>query len=55
MFIQRYVINLTKFDDDQLALADINNDNRVTNKDALEILRYTISLSKNELIGQEMA
>ena len=28
-----------------------NSDSKVTNKDALEILRYTIQMSKNDKIG----
>ena len=50
--IQRYVINLKTFDEDQLIAADVNGDGKVTAKDALEILRYTLNLSDNDKIGQ---
>lgn len=42
MLIQRYAIHLISFDSSVLKAADINNDGRVTIKDALIILRYTI-------------
>ena len=52
MLIQRYVIKLKQLDDEQLLAADVNADNKVTNKDALDILRFTIKQSKNENIGK---
>ena len=55
MLIQRYVINMKKLDETQMKLADVNFDGKVTNKDSLEILRYSINLSKNEKIGQTIA
>ena len=50
--IQRYVINLKAFDEEQLLAADVNGDGKVTAKDALEILRYTLNLSDNDKIGK---
>ena len=50
--IQRYVINLKAFDENQLLAADVNGDGKVTAKDALEILRYTLNLSDNDNIGK---
>ena len=35
-------------------VGDVNGDGKVTNKDALEILRYTVKMSKNEKIGTEV-
>ena len=46
LVIQRYSINLTKLDDEQLAAADVNGDGKVTAKDALVIQRYSIKLGK---------
>ena len=40
----RYAVGLFKLDDEQFALADIDGDGRVTNKDALYILRFTIGI-----------
>ena len=42
MLIQRYTIKLKQLDDKQLKAADVNGDGKVTNKDALAILRFTI-------------
>ena len=42
MLIQRYAVHLIKLDDTQLKAADVNGDGKVTNKDALSILRYSI-------------
>ena len=52
MNIQRYVIKLKSFDEDQLLAADVNGDGKVTAKDALEILRHTLNMSENDKIGQ---
>ena len=46
---------LKKLDEDQLLAADVNGDGKVTNKDALDILRYTIHMTKNDKIGQIIA
>ncbi len=50
MLIQRYVLHLAQFDEPALKAADVNGDGKITNKDALEILRYILKLSKNEII-----
>ena len=42
LLIQRYVINMVKFDDTQKKAADVNGDDKITAKDALEIQRYSI-------------
>lgn len=42
LLIQRYVINMVKFDDTQMKAADVNCDDKITAKDALEIQRYSI-------------
>ncbi len=52
MLIQRYAVYLTKLDENQLAAADVNGDEKITNKEALEIVRYTIHMSKNDRIGK---
>ena len=49
MLIQRYVLHLAQFDEPALK-ADVNGYGKITNKDALEILRYILKLSKNEII-----
>ena len=55
MLIQRYTINLKKLTENQLLAANVYFDGKVTSKDALEILRYTINLSKNDKIGNKIA
>ena len=52
MLVQRYVIKIKQLDDMQKKAADVNGDDKITNKDALEILRYTIHMSKNDRIGK---
>ena len=42
MLIQRHVINLVTFDDEQVEAADVNSDGRVSAKDALLVLRFTV-------------
>ena len=42
LLIQRYVINMVKFDNTQKKAADVNGDDKITAKDALEIQRYSI-------------
>ena len=42
LLIQRYVINMVKFDDTQMKAADVNCDDKITAKDALEIQPYSI-------------
>ncbi len=52
MAIQRYTVNLTKFDDNQLLAADTDGDHKVTSKDAMNILRYTVKLNTKYPIGE---
>ena len=40
--IQRYLVNLDRFSDLQLKLADVNQDSKVNSKDVLAILRFTL-------------
>ena len=54
MAIQRYTVNLTKFDDNQLLAADTNGDHKVTSKDAMNILRYTVKLNTKYPIGENV-
>ena len=54
MLIQRYVIHLKNFDEYQLMSANIYGDEKVTAKNALEIQRYTIRMSKNERVGRTL-
>ena len=53
MQIQRFVINLSKLDENQKKLADVDGNNKVTNADALSILRYTIKAKVKYPIGQD--
>ena len=55
MLIQRFVINLEKLDNNQQKLADVDGNNKVTNADALSILRYTIKANVKYPIGQKTA
>ena len=50
--IQRYVINLKKLDSKQSKAADVDGDNKVTNKDAIIILRFTINIKVKYPIGE---
>ena len=50
--VQKYASDKTDLTDKQKILADVNDDGKVDNRDALDILRYTIGLSKNERIGK---
>ena len=43
--VQRYVIALATLTDEQLKAADVDNDGKVTIKDALYILRCSINLA----------
>ena len=54
MVIQRSVIGLHKLDDTQTLLADVTGDGKVTNADALTILRYAIGVSTKSNIGEEI-
>ncbi|MBQ2152707.1 MAG: hypothetical protein II440_04595, partial [Clostridia bacterium] len=51
LIVQRAAINLVAVPDSHKPLADVNKDGKITASDALEILRYTLNLSKNETIG----
>jgi len=51
LIAQRAAIALVALDNSQKKLADVNNDGKITASDAFEILRYSINLSKNTIIG----
>ncbi len=52
MLIQRYFVKLISLDDKQQKLADVDGNNKITNADALSILRYTIKANVKFPIGQ---
>ena len=49
---QRAVINLNKLDDKQKQLADVNNDEKVDNRDCIDILRYSIGIKVKSKVGE---
>ena len=52
--IQRHVINLVAFTDNQKKAADADGNGKVTNADALIILRYTIHIKVKYPIGEQI-
>ena len=54
LLIQRYTVNLTKFDEIQKFVADVNQDGKITAKDSLLVLRYAVKLIPNINIGEYM-
>ena len=52
MLIQRYSVKLISLDDKQQKLDDVDGNNKITNADALSILRYTIKANVKFPIGQ---
>ena len=54
MIIQRYVVNIISLDDKQLKLGDVDGDNKVTAKDSLNIMRYTVKAAIKYPIGNEV-
>ena len=54
MLIQRYAVKIVKLDDDQMKLADVDGNGKVTNADSLNIIRYTIHASVKYPIGTEV-
>ena len=50
--ILRQSVGLENFNDAKRALADVDNDGKITSADALEVLRYSVGLSVSERIGK---
>ena len=53
MLIQRYAVNLSELDETQKFLGDVDGNGKVTNADAMSILRYTVNENVKYSIGEE--
>ncbi|MBQ2604989.1 MAG: hypothetical protein II589_08215, partial [Clostridia bacterium] len=54
LLLQRGLLKLEKLSKAQFVLGEVNFDGRENNRDALEILRYTIKLHDENHIGEEI-